>query len=397
MASPRCSSTRARYQSACHGHRLAVEQRLDDDHLPLEAAGLDRSGGGRGEERPEQQRSLGVDRGAVGVAELVPHVEVGGRHLVPVVGLGGEEPPVVDLHGVARPELPEDLRARRAEHGDVADDLDDRQPGADRRPRHDDERRPRGSPPGRARQADGHEPRPGPVGALPRRVDPAVGLARLPPDRQARSRRRRRAVITATTSHGCCTTWDRSDAAVVAEVAGLGPEVLEVGGIGHAHGAVEHREGVHAHGAVAEPRPGREAHPGHLEEGGPLLVVEAGEHVAAPARLDGVDDLVEPVAQHPLRVHADREHVRDRHRRPDDVGDEAVPHAGGVLGAADRAEAAAAAAVGVAVRAGARRTSSAATARECRAAAALARYAAMVGSTDEPGPADRPPPLVSRK
>ena len=48
-------------------------------------------------------------------------------------------------------------------------------------------------------------------------------------------------------------------------------------------------------------------------------------------------------------VHADGEHVRDGHRRTDDIGDDAVPDAGGVLGAADRAVPAAAAPVGVAV------------------------------------------------
>ena len=80
-----------------------------------------------------------------------------------------------------------------------------------------------------------------------------------------------------------------------------------------------------------------------------LLRVEILEHVAAPTGLDGIDDLIEPVAQNPLRVHADREHVRDRHRGPDDVGDEAVPDARGVLGAPDRPVAPATPPVGVAV------------------------------------------------
>ena len=135
----------------------------------------------------------------------------------------------------------------------------------------------------------------------------------------------------------------------MAEVARLGPELLEVRRVGHGHALVEHREGVHPHGAVAEPRARWEAHPGHLREGVALLGVQPLVHVATAAGLDGVDDLVETVAQDPLGVHAHAEHVRDGHRRPDDVRNEPVPHTGGVLGPADRAEPAAAAPVGVAV------------------------------------------------
>ena len=38
-----------------------------------------------------------------------------------------------------------------------------------------------------------------------------------------------------------------------AQVAGLGPELLEVGGVRHGQAPVENREGVHPHGAVPEP------------------------------------------------------------------------------------------------------------------------------------------------
>ena len=101
---------------------------------------------------------------------------------------------------------------------------------------------------------------------------------------------------------------------LVTQIAGLGPEVLEVGRVRRDQATVENRERVHPHGAVAEPGARRKPHAGHLGEGVPLLRVEALEHVAAPTGLDGIDDLVEPVAQNPLGVHADREHVRDRHR-----------------------------------------------------------------------------------
>ena len=186
-------------------------------------------------------------------------------------------------------------------------------------------------------------------GAAPGRVDAALRLARRVVPRQVELR----GLVLgdgggdlAGVPHAVSNQrWRR----VVAEVAGLRPEVVEVGRVGHPQALEQDGERVHAHGPVAEPGPRREAHPGHLEERAPLLVVEPGGGIAAPADLHGVDDLVEAVAQHPLRVHADREHVRDGHRRPDDVRDHAVPDAGGVLGAADRPVAAAAPAVRVPV------------------------------------------------
>ena len=131
------------------------------------------------------------------------------------------------------------------------------------------------------------------------------------------------------------------------QVARLRPEVLEVGGIRRTHAAVEDGEGVHAHGAPSEPRARGEAHARDLTQGVAFLFREAFGGVAAPARFDGIDDPLEPVAQDPLRVHADGEHVRNRHGRTDDIGHDAVPDAGGVLDRPDGAEATAAPAVGV--------------------------------------------------
>ena len=66
-------------------------------------------------------------------------------------------------------------------------------------------------------------------------------------------------------------TLDRDGGDSCTQVAGLGPELLEVGGIRRDHAPVEHREGVHPHGAVPEPRARRESHAGHLRQGIALL------------------------------------------------------------------------------------------------------------------------------
>ncbi len=95
--------------------RLPVEQRLDHDHLSLEPARLDRTGGGRGEQRSEHERPLRIDRRTVRVPELVPDGEVATLgHLVPVVGLGREVAAVVDGDRVAGPDLPDGWPLPRA-------------------------------------------------------------------------------------------------------------------------------------------------------------------------------------------------------------------------------------------------------------------------------------------
>ena len=71
---------------------------------------------------------------------------------------------------------------------------------------------------------------------------------------------------------------------------------------------------MHAHGAMPEPRARGEPHPAHLGERITLFIIEILIHVTAAARLDRVDNAVEPVAQDAESVHAHGEHVRDRHR-----------------------------------------------------------------------------------
>ena len=91
------------------GHRLAVPQRSDHDHLALETCpSCSEPGRGLDEQRPQQHRPLRIERLAVGSAELVPDLELGSRYLVTVVGLRREEVRVVDLHRVARRELRRD-------------------------------------------------------------------------------------------------------------------------------------------------------------------------------------------------------------------------------------------------------------------------------------------------
>ena len=100
-------------------------------------------------------------------------------------------------------------------------------------------------------------------------------------------------------------------------------------------------------------------HPNHERGGKPMRVISRRASRSSSERPSEGSPLppgstastmrVEPVAQDPLRVHADGEHVRDRHGRTDDVGHDAVPDAGRVLDRPDGAEAAAAPAVGVPV------------------------------------------------
>src|SRR3989454_11882359 len=61
------------------GEGFAVPQALEHDHLASELPGLDRPGGVRREQRPEQHRTLRVERLAVRPAELIPDVEVAAR------------------------------------------------------------------------------------------------------------------------------------------------------------------------------------------------------------------------------------------------------------------------------------------------------------------------------
>ena len=134
-----------------------------------------------------------------------------------------------------------------------------------------------------------------------------------------------------------------------AEVARLGPEVVEVGRVQRRHIAGDQHEGPSALGDVVEPRAGRESGPGGLFQRAALLVVQPGVGITASARLDRIDDRRPLVLQHSKGVDAHGEAIGDRLRRAHDVGHEPVPHAGRHLRAGDRLVHAAAPAVEIAV------------------------------------------------
>ena len=234
VAWPRCSVDLRAVPVGLPRERLPIEQGLDDDHLPVEAAGLHRPGGGRREQRSEQERPLGIDRVAVGVAELVPDVEV--RRRAP--GGGGRS-----ARRGSRGCRPR--RRRRAEAAPRRRDL----PG----------RRPRCRPPPRAGAAVRRPPsRSVTISSAPWvSISGAAGETDRNGDRRGHVRPRHAESTPPRPWPGCGPTvetelrrlpiGDRGDylAAMlhdvplergrrrVAEVAGLGPEVLEVGGVGH--------------------------------------------------------------------------------------------------------------------------------------------------------------------
>ena len=247
---------------------------------------------------PSSMRALRVERRAVGVAELVPDGKSGAR----APGGGGRSAPRGSRgcrpRLVARPAAaprpsgrpvraprcrpPRSRRAAELPAGGSA--------------RHDAGRRP-GRParvPWPAARRRGSVDRPS--GPRHGGVDPAPGLARLAARRRARA-----------PSAACSLIGSATSPPVLHDVAAAG----RAGRRGRGSrarsrsrrsrsgrpcaGPVEHREGVHAHRPVAEPRARREPHAGHLDEGGALLGVEALVHVAAAPGLDRVDDLVEPV------------------------------------------------------------------------------------------------------
>lgn len=104
---------------------------------------------------------------------------------------------------------------------------------------------------------------------------------------------------------------------------------------------------MHAHGPMPEPRARREPQARHLGECATLLLIEVLVHVTAAARLDSIDNPVEAVSQNTESMHTHREHVRNRHWGPDDIGDNTVPDARRVLRSPDRAVTPAAPSVGV--------------------------------------------------
>ena len=66
--------------------------------------------------------------------------------------------------------------------------------------------------------------------------------------------------------------------------------------------AAPHRDVLQLDALDVEPGARREAQARRLGERGALLLVQPGVHVAAAARLERVDDLVELAGEHPERV-----------------------------------------------------------------------------------------------
>ena len=111
---------------------------------------------------------------------------------------------------------------------------------------------------------------------------------------------------------------------VVTEVAGLRPEVLEVRRVGHRLDVGRDT------GKAASPSCG-----GRTTSGGKPIRVTSSRASRLPRPVPRpcrrcrparrLDDPSSGVAKDSHRVHADGEHVRDRHRRTDDVRDDAIP------------------------------------------------------------------------
>ena len=115
---------------------LAIEKRLDHDHLSLEAPRLHGSGRCGGEQRPEQHRPLWVPRRSIRAPELVPHgVLPRFGHLMPVVGLGRQAAAVVNTNSIAGAPLCDGLGIAWTEYGKVAVDGEQSDPRSCRQPR----------------------------------------------------------------------------------------------------------------------------------------------------------------------------------------------------------------------------------------------------------------------
>ena len=305
VASPRCSE-----------HAVGVPGRLPREGLPVEQARHHDHAARRSRRSARCRTRAGRRAGRAGggaagmgrvprVPELVPRRELRARHLVAVVGLRGQEAPVVEGstsspgRRPARASSPPGPRDR-----DVAHDGDDRQPLAGAVAAADEQVGAVHDGTGIARGAG----RPG-CRPLPGGVDAAAELAGWEADRHLPRPPRRRGPRRWRTGAG---RRRRPRArVVVAQVARLGPEV--VGRRPRRRGGGRRRAGerVHAHGAVPEPRPG--GSPAGSPCGGPRPPRRDRPTDHRCRRLEGVDDLVEVVAQEPLGVHPHGEAVGDGH------------------------------------------------------------------------------------
>ena len=312
------------------GRCVDVDQVVDDHDLAGDLPGVTGvAGDDVGRSRAGERAVLRVQRFTGRVPELVPSgVPVArGRQVVPIEGALGEFRAVVD------PDLGADLQ--RGEHGGGVAATDGE---------------------GRRGRVEGARQRADPV--LPvGRVDAVVQFREVGHGRHAGEAQR-----------GWRRALDRRDgrervdegsldeaaerAVGGAEVAGLGPEVVDVGRIRAVDPAAGERVGRcrRAEDVVGVlPAGERHAEGGQLPQHGALGPVEPGVRVPAAAGTDRVGDLFGLVGQHPLGEGADREDVRGGHRCSDDERHEPVPDAGGVLGRADGLEGATARPVQVAV------------------------------------------------
>ena len=124
---------------------------------------------------------------------------------MPVVGLRGQEPAVVDLDGVARLEPRDDVGVARAEDGDVVHDVDQEEAGADGHSGGDDQVGAQDLSLRRAAETDRDGDGRRAVRPSPSRVDLPAGLARLRLDGKAEGRRLPIGDHAPTTSHRWCT------------------------------------------------------------------------------------------------------------------------------------------------------------------------------------------------
>ena len=82
------------------GEGFTVPYTAAEDHLAMNLTCRQTAGSTAREDRAEEHRTLGIDRMTLIVAELIPYIIVGSRHLMAVIGLNSEEVGVVTTHTV---------------------------------------------------------------------------------------------------------------------------------------------------------------------------------------------------------------------------------------------------------------------------------------------------------
>ncbi len=257
-----------------------VHQGLEHDHLSLEVSSVQRATPVRGTDGPDEGLALRVDGIAVAaLAELVPAVHVGGRHVVPMERLERQVPGVVERHRITDLRLVEETDQRVGNHHRAIGRVDRR---------------------GLDQFAGDHEIDAGQVTRRHCGHDDAVRVGELLRDRRRmldacrRDGRRR----------------------IGAEVPRLAPEVRGIGGFEERHVPRDQGQGAAGHGLPVPPPAHREPEPGRLLERTAFLVTQPCVRVAASPRVDRVHDLRELVAgpEDAERVDAHGEDAGDRVR-----------------------------------------------------------------------------------